>query len=120
MEQVTAYCEAIDTGGMLATILIAQHSHGESRVPLDLKAKGRSILSTAIALDGSWSAQILWPTPKTLPNAAGTWRHEGGQWVPHDPKTEAALLTQEIIEPDHIRLRREARIKPAHTTAGVI
>lgn len=110
--------------GPEGTAFVAAYQHGESRNPFAATVGPRCAYSRIVAPDGSWVVEIHWPDVMgeqlTFPPAHGTWRHEGGKWVPHDPAdpAQAALLVQDVPDPPEVAQRRlEARIAALEAAA---
>ena len=78
----------------------------------------------AVAADGSWSAEIHWPDVMaeqlTYPPSHGTWRHEDGKWVAHNPAdpAQSAMLVQTVPDPPEVAQRR-AEAKAAALEARI-
>lgn len=127
MQRITPYTDHGPSG----TAFVAAHPNGESRYPFVARVGGCT-LSVAIAADGSWAVEIHWPDvlseQLTYPPAHGTWRHEDGRWVAHDPAdpAQAALLVQTVPDPPEVAQRRagakaaalEARIAALEAAAA--
>ncbi len=126
MERVTPYVSHGPTG----TEFVAACTGVRSTQPF---RSGVQVTHTVgMAADGSWAVEIEWPDvlgeQLTFPPAHGTWRREGGKWVPHDPSdhAQAALLVQTVPDPPEVAQRRaeakagalEARIAALEAAAA--
>lgn len=111
MERVTPYVDY----GPAGIAFVAAYTGGRSTQPF---RPGTQVTHTlGMGADGSWAVEIVWPDvlgeQLTLPPAHGTWRHEDGRWVAHDPAdpAQAALLVCTVPDQPEVAQRRtEARI----------